>query len=116
MTRLVLSVFLIFISLALGYIYRQRLLLRNKDLLLPLRDRLQFLAFFLFMPLSSMFSLWGLPKPDERFLALPLLGILAWTLGGAASLLAAYIFRFSKAAKGSLFCCGTFPISGLLAH
>ncbi|MCR4667238.1 MAG: hypothetical protein K5657_08080 [Desulfovibrio sp.] len=118
MTRLVLSVILIFVSLALGYCYREHILRASPNrktepqILLSLRDRLQFIAFFLFIPLSSMLSLWGLPKPDERFLLLPLLGILAWTTGGAASLLIANFLKYNNASKGSLFCCGTFSNIG----
>ena len=119
MFRLVASVGLIFISLCLGYFYRLHYL-RPQDTtnhsrmsrLMTLRDLLQFVAFFIFIPVAALLSLWGMPQPDHRLLCLPCLGLAAWILGGAFSLLAAKLLHYSRAATGSLFCCGTFTNIG----
>ncbi|MCR5815198.1 MAG: hypothetical protein K6G15_12015 [Desulfovibrio sp.] len=114
MSRLIVSVVLIFVSLALGYLWRRQILARQgqSQHLISLRDRLQFLAFFVFIPLSSMLSLWGLPTPDERLLLFPLLGLSAWTIGGLLGLVFAFLAHFSRAGTGSLFCCATFSNIG----
>ena len=114
MSRLLLSVILIFVSLALGYLWRRQMLARpgQSQELISLRDRLQFLAFFVLIPASSMLSLWGLPTPDERLLLFPLLGLSAWTVGGLLGLVLGYLAHFSRAGKGSLFCCATFSNIG----
>lgn len=114
MSRLIVSVVLIFVSLALGYVWRKSVLAKqgSNNHLICLRDRLQFLAFFVLIPFSSMLSLWGLPTPDQRLLLFPLLGISAWTAGGILGLLFASLAHFSRAGKGSLFCCATFSNIG----
>ena len=119
MWQIITSVALIFISLGLGYFYRKhKLACKDQDkpkvlaLLATLRDHLQFVAFFVFIPCAALCSLWGMPAPSKHLLILPLFGLLAWTLGGGLSLLAAKIFGFSRPATGSLFCCGTFSNIG----
>lgn len=112
MIRLLLSVAVIFVSLALGYWYRQKKAPESMGSLMALRDRLQFLAFFCCIPISSMLSLWGMPQPDARLLLFPLLGISAWLLGGVTALVLARLLRFSRTQTGSLFCCGTFSNIG----
>ncbi|MBQ7618181.1 MAG: hypothetical protein IJS50_04835 [Desulfovibrio sp.] len=120
MTRLIISLVLIFLSLLAGYWYQRKVLGPNQSLatspkkekLFKLRDRLQFFAFFLLMPLSSMLSLWGLPDPDQRLLCLPLFGLCAWTLGGILSLWGGHLLRLPRPQIGSLFCCGAFSNIG----
>ncbi|MBQ7608374.1 MAG: hypothetical protein IJU76_10460 [Desulfovibrionaceae bacterium] len=119
MIRLLVSVLLIFASPALGYFYRVRELRKTdsagaENRLASLRNRLQFLAFFVLLPLSSMLSLWGMSAPDGRLLLFPILGILAWSSGGALALCAARLLRFSPKQTGSLFCCGTFSNIGAI--
>ena len=119
MLQIISSVALIFLSLGLGYLYRKRRLAAvDQDkpkvlaLLATLRDRLQFVAFFVFIPCAALFSLWGMQRPSHHLLILPLFGLLAWTLGGGISLILAKIFALNRQATGSLFCCATFSNIG----
>ena len=88
MDRLLLTLGIIFVSLTAGYAFRHavaagRVRLSGEALVLA-RRRLQTTAVFVLIPVSAMLSLWGLPSPDTRLLALPLLGLTAWVWGGAA--------------------------------
>ena len=74
MDRLLLSLCLIFLSLAAGHA-AQHLLRMPRPRLENVRKRLQSFAVFCLIPCSAMLSLWGLPSPDSRLLALPFLGI-----------------------------------------
>ena len=116
MDRLLLTLGIIFVSLAAGYAFRHavttgRVRLSEGTLILA-RQRLQTAAVFVLIPISAMLSLWGLPSPDTRLLALPLLGLAAWIWGGALSLLFARWLRLDRAQTGSLYCCGTFTNIG----
>ena len=85
MDRLLLSLCLIFLSLAAGHA-AQHLLCIPRPRLESIRKRLQSFAVFCLIPCSAMLSLWGLPSPDSRLLALPFLGIASWIWGGLLSL------------------------------
>ncbi|WP_300717839.1 hypothetical protein [uncultured Desulfovibrio sp.] len=111
MDRLLLSLCLIFISLAAGYA-AQRLLRIPRPRMETVRRRMQSLAVFCLIPCSAMLSLWGLPAPDPRLLTLPLLGITAWIWGGFLSLQAARRLRLEPSRTGSFYCCGTFSNLG----
>ena len=84
MDRLLLSLCLIFLSLAAGHA-AQHLLRMPRPRLESVRKRLQSFAVFCLIPCSAMLSLWGLPSPDTRLLALPFLGIVSWIWGGLLS-------------------------------
>ena len=130
MIPLIAPLVLIFLSLTLGYCYRRKALasaeerssiqeaggngLSREAQINALRDRLQFVAFFLCMPLSAMLSLWGMKAPDARMLGYPLLGLATWILGGFFALLAAKAASLPPRDAGSLFCCGSFSNIGAL--
>lgn len=117
MDRLLLTLGIIFVSLTAGYAFRHavaagRVRLSGEALVLA-RRRLQTTAVFVLIPVSAMLFLWGLPSPDTRLLALPLLGLTAWVWGGALSLLFARLLKLDRAQTGSLYCCcGTFTNIG----
>lgn len=116
MDRLLLTLGIIFVSLVAGYLFqrgvnagRWRL---SEERMVSLRQRMQRVALFVLIPLSAMLSLWGLPSPDTRLLALPVLGLCAWIWGGLLSILLAKWLRLDRAQTGSLYCCGTFTNIG----
>lgn len=116
LSRLLLTLAIIFVSLALGWLCR-RLAELGKLPLSPefldrLRHSLQTLAIFILLPLSAMLSLWGLPQPEPGLLAMPLLGLVSYIAGGALALLAARMLHLSRIQTGSFFCCGTFTNIG----
>lgn len=116
LVRLLLTLAIIFVSLALGWLCRY---LAETDRLkisaakqAYLRHQLQSSAIFILMPLAAMLSLWGLPQPEPGLLALPLLGLAAYICGGTLALLAARMLKLSRIQSGSFFCCGTFTNIG----
>lgn len=116
MHSLLLTLGIIFVSLAAGFLFRRKAgalcPAPAEDELALLRRRLQRLAVFVLIPFSGMLSLWGLPSLDTRLLALPLLGICAWTWGGALAIFFARRLGLDRAQTGSLYCCGTFTNIG----
>lgn len=111
MDRLLLSLCLIFLSLAAGHA-AQHLLCIPRPRLESIRKRLQTFAVFCLIPCSAMLSLWGLPSPDSRLLALPFLGIASWIWGGHLSLRVARALHLDAPRTGSFYCCGTFSNLG----
>lgn len=75
---------------------------------------MQKIALFVCIPLSATLSLWGLPTPDVRLLALPFLGLINWALGGCFAILAARWMSLKPAQTGSMFCCGSFTNIGAI--
>ena len=116
MERLLLTLGIIFVSLVAGYTCRHAAeagkLPWNAAALEQSRRKMQTLAVFVLIPISAMLSLWGLPKPDPRLIALPVLGLMAWILGGAIALVAARKLGLDRPQTGSLYCCGTFTNIG----
>ena len=116
MDRLLLTLTIIFVSLIAGYVFRQWVSSgsspMNEASLRSLRLFIQKTAMFGLIPLSAMLSLWGLPSPDPRLLSLPLLGLAAWTCGGALALFFSRRMGLSRAQTGSMYCCGTFTNIG----
>lgn len=110
--KLVFTLAIIFISLALGYGCRhlsEKGILPFSELTLArTRVRLQAFAAFGLIPISAMLSLWGLPKPDSELLALPFLGLIYYIWGGILALLAAKAIHLTRAQTGSFFCCASF--------
>lgn len=115
MDRLLLTLGIIFVSLAAGYAFRHavttgRVRLSEGTLILA-RQRLQTAAVFVLIPISAMLSLWGLPSPDTRLLALP-----CWALppgsGAAPSRCSSPLAQLDGPRPGSLYCCGTFTNIG----
>ncbi len=116
MDRLLITLGIIFVSLVIGYVFQQYVnagrIPFSDERMTALRQRMQRIALFVFIPISAMLSLWGLPSPDSRLLALPLLGIAAWVWGGILSVLFAKGLGLDRAQTGSLYCCGTFTNIG----
>ena len=112
MERLVLTLFIIFISLVAGYGIQRWTGSERSGITVEqcshFRLFIQKIALFGLIPFSAMLSLWGLPSPDSRLLVLPVLGICAWGIGGVLSLGASHVMRLSRAQTGSMYCCGTF--------
>jgi predicted permease len=116
MDRLLLTLVIIFTSLIAGYAFQQCVRSGrsplNEDSMKALRLRVQKGAMFGLIPLSAMLSLWGLPSPDARLLALPALGVAAWICGGVLALLLSRLMGLDRRQAGSMFCCGTFTNIG----
>lgn len=110
MQSLVITFTVIVLSLCAGYgiqrAHRAGVWGINSDLL-PLRKRMQSFALFICMPVSAMLSLWGLPSPSPIYGLFPLLGIIAWFIGGATGLFMARFLRLDREQTGSLFCCAS---------
>lgn len=118
MERLLLTLFTITFSLVAGYLCRclahgaqNRIWLERLDLL---RHGLQTAAVFYLLPFSAMLSLWGLPAPNPRLVALPFLGIFSWICGGTLAICLARLLRLDRSQTGSLYCCGTFTNIGAI--
>lgn len=112
MERLVLTLAIIFVSIAAGYAFQRRVA-SGRSMIMEerssrMRLSLQKAAMFGLIPFSAMLSLWGLPSPDSRLLALPVLGVFAWSLGGALAVLVSRLMGLSRAQTGSMYCCGSF--------
>ena len=116
MDRLLLTLGIIFVSLVAGYALQKGVaggrVKLSPEALAALRLRMQRFALFALIPLSAMLSLWGLPSPDPRLLALPLFGLFAWILGGTLAVVAAAWLRLDRGQAGSLYCCGSFTNIG----
>ena len=116
MNRLLLTLAIIFISLAMGYGVRRWVESRCSSGALQAmgkrRVQMQQFAIFVLIPISAMLSLWGMPHPDPRLLSLPFLGLAAWIIGGACAILFSRMLRLGNRQAGSMFCCGTFTNIG----
>ncbi len=116
MDRLVLTLLIIFLSLAAGWMLQRRVAGGKCGLsvegALRLRLNMQKAAMFGLIPLSAMLSLWGLPAPDSRLLSLPALGVAAWTAGGVLSIVLSRVLGLDGRQTGSMYCCGTFTNIG----
>lgn len=112
--RLVFTLILIFVSLALGYISRHLAAKYNinENRQLQIRKKLQTCAIFVLIPLSAMLSLWGLPLPDAELFGLPFLGLIAYIWGGFLAIALGKTLGLSRRQIGSYYCCGTFTNLG----
>jgi len=116
MDRLLLTLAIIFASLIAGYLFQQWVRSGrspiDEESMRALRLRIQKGAMFGLIPLSAMLSLWGLPSPDARLLALPVLGLGAWICGGVMALALSRMMGLDRRQTGSMFCCGSFTNIG----
>lgn len=113
--RLILTLAIIFVSLAAGYLFRraaEHYLFMSPARVDALRHSLQTSAIFVLLPLAAMLSLWGLPHPEARLLGLPLLGLASYVCGGMLAYGAAKLMAMTPEQTGSFFCCGTFTNIG----
>lgn len=119
MDKLLFTLGIIWLSLSCGYAVQRYMAQRTytrggRPPLDLVRRKLQLFALFACIPVSAMLSLWGLPEPDPRLLALPLLGICAWSAGGLLGLVGARWLRLDRPQQGSMFCCGAFTNIGAI--
>lgn len=115
LNRILLTLLIIFASLAAGYILAHLAAKRPaswQNRLDNLRRGLQSISIFGLLPFSAMLSLWGLPHPSADLLFLPLLGLVAYIWGGGTALFAARLLGMSRKETGSFYCCGTFTNLG----
>lgn len=116
MDKLFITLGIIIASLTVGYLTQcaaaRSVIPLSFDAAVTLRRRIQTVGMFVFLPLSAMLSLWGLPTPDPRLLVLPVLGLCSWILGGVAALFFARWLNLDRPQTGSLYCCGTFSNIG----
>ena len=120
---LIISLNIIFIAFITGYIL-QKLEQRN-IIRLPLgRDKfrklLQKIALLIFLPISTIGTLWVIKIENIKLAALPFLSILAILLGGVFGLIIAKILKLDRKDTGSIFTCGSFTnsasIGGLICY
>ncbi len=116
MDRLIITLVIIFASLAAGYALTCRVVAKVASGSLQhfdaMRIRIQKVAMFGLIPVSAMLSLWGLPAPAPRLLFLPLLGLSAWITGGASAIMLSRFLSLDRRQTGSMFCCGSFTNIG----
>lgn len=114
LNRLLLTLALIFISLALGYLSKLAApkFAISENSILQIRKTLQTVAIFVLIPFSAMLSLWGLPAPETELLTLPFLGLAAYVWGGLLAIGIARFMKMTPAETGSFYCCGTFTNLG----
>jgi predicted permease len=109
MAKLLSSLGVIIIGLALGYVIQ---ILVNKNILQfpfgieTLRKTQQRIAFLVFEPIVTMGAIWMLDLKDFKIFAFPFIGIFALLLGGVVA------FAFARMLKMSRKQTGVFIISG----
>lgn len=112
LTRLLLTIFIIFFSIAAGYILKRSAssgrLRIDPAVLGKWRSRAQSAAIFILFPAAAALSLWGMPRPKPDLLLLPPLGVLTYTAGGAMALLLARPLNLARTQAGAFYCCGAF--------
>lgn len=115
MNKLILSLGIIIVGLALGYTIQR--LSKAHVLHLPisldeLRKYLQKTALLFVLPVTVMGAIWIVDVQSLSIAALPLIGVGAITLGGILALIAARILRFEPHKTGALIPCGSFTNIG----
>jgi predicted permease len=115
MTKLVFTLGVITLGLALGYTIQR--LVHSKRLHLPLsltdlRRVLQKVGLFGFMYTSFVATVWIIRVEDLRIAVLPALGMFTLLLGGALALALARAWGLSRKQTGSYFACGCFSNIG----
>ena len=73
---------------------------------------LQRIALLFLNPIAFIGAIWILNLKHLQIFAMPVMGILAISAGGAASLLLAKIIKLNSRETGSFFCCGSFTNIG----
>ncbi len=115
MSKLMLSLGIIVVGLALGYTI-QRLSLNGRiELRIPLdklRKILQKTALLFILPVTVMGAIWVVDIQSITIAALPLIGVGAITLGGVLALGAARLLKLAPRQTGALIPCGSFTNIG----
>ncbi|MCF7944967.1 MAG: AEC family transporter [Spirochaetia bacterium] len=115
MSRVILSLVLLLLGLTLGYAIQKLVAAGRISLPIPikkLRIRLQQTALLVMNPIAFLGAIWIAPIRDIRIAALPILGILALIVGGAAAWLISSILKLDNKKKGSFVVCGSFTNIG----
>jgi predicted permease len=118
---LAVSLGIVFAGLMAGYglqrAARARAGTQNLDLSRP-RRVLQIIALIVLNPVANVGAIWSFELNELRIAFMPLLGVLALVVGGAAGLLLARAQRFDRAQAGAYFSASTMSnigsIGGLL--
>jgi len=109
MQKLLLSLFIIFFGLFIGYII-QRLTLSNKiKTKIPLdkqRKILQVIALLILNPIATVGAIWDINFSSINIILLPVIGSFAIILGGISSLLFAKLLKYERKQAGAFFCSG----------
>lgn len=114
-SRLVLSIALIVVGMAIGYAI-QKLAARGAsgpagDLLRP-RRALQRIALLVLNPIAFLGAVWVAPLTDLRIALLPLVGLFAIVVGGFLAFLAGRAFHLSRQQQGAYIVSGSFTNIG----
>ena len=114
MQKIIFSLAVVFAGLASGYII---------TLLFPpfsygtkynniTRKYLQRAALLCLNPVAFMGAIWIIDLKNFQLIAMPFIGVLAISAGGAAAVILAKIIKLNKEDTGSYFCCGSFTNTG----
>ncbi|MDX9801843.1 MAG: hypothetical protein RBT69_10965 [Spirochaetia bacterium] len=114
MGKILFSLAVVFSGLTTGYVISAffPLLSFGSDLNVRARKNLQRTALLVLNPIAFVGSLWILDLNHIELFAMPMMGILAISTGGAVALLIAKIIKLSRRETGSFFCCGAFTNIG----
>ena len=114
---------IIFFGLMLGYLARhlvERGILHLPIGLNPLRTLLVKVTFFGINPITLIGALWIVDLQQGGIATLPILGVVALSLGGGVALTFSRLFKMERKQAGSFFVCGSFSnlgaIGGLLCY
>lgn len=114
--RLLLTVAIIFFSLALGVAVKRasetNKLRVSPDALAKTRRLLQTVAIFVLLPAAAALSLWGLPHPKPGLFLLPLFGLFSYVWGGYLATKVAKFLKMNRGQTGAFYCCGAFTNIG----
>lgn len=98
-------------SLMIGYGARVGLLhfgLAPSERIWILSKYLKFFSLVVMIPIPVINAFWKFSLPSGSLLAMPLLGILSWIVGGLSAIVAIKAFRIPPKRAGSVFACGMF--------
>ena len=115
MSKLMLSLGIIVVGLALGYTIQHLSRTGRLQLTVPLdtlRKALQKTALLFILPVTVMGAIWVVDVQSVSIAALPLIGVGAITLGGVLALGAARLLRLAPRQTGALIPCGSFTNIG----
>ncbi len=109
MKKLLLSLFIIFFGLFIGYTI-QRLTLLNKIKIKVSLDKqrkiLQIIALLILNPIATVGAIWDINFSSINIILLPIIGSFAIILGGISSLLFAKLLKYERKQAGAFFCSG----------
>ena len=69
---------------------------------------LKLFSLVVMIPIPVINAFWKFSLPTGPLLAMPLLGILSWIVGGVSAVAAIKAFRIQPSRAGSVFVCGMF--------